>query len=75
MRVQHVSGKDTTVAVVLSRIEVVQSGIEFEALAVSQETDENIKRILCENFGSRLKKFVNFKDERIGILRCINFQC
>lgn len=54
--IRHVSGKDNVVADAMSRIEEVQSPMDYEALAESQKEDEELKQYLDQESRLRLKK-------------------
>ena len=46
--IRHISGKDNVVADALSRVEELAASIDFEALAASQQSDEELKTYVRE---------------------------
>lgn len=54
--IRHVSGDENVIADALSRIEGLQSPMDYTALAVSQENDEELKKYLQQESGLQLKK-------------------
>ncbi|XP_076762719.1 uncharacterized protein LOC143430372 [Xylocopa sonorina] len=45
--IRHISGKDNEVADALSRIEVISAPIDFDKLAESQNTDQELKELMA----------------------------
>lgn len=54
--IRHVSGKNNVVADFLSRIESVQATLDFEALAASQENDEELQSYKANGSSLQLKR-------------------
>ena len=54
--IRHISGKDNVVADALSRIEEIETALDFEALARSQEEDEELQTYLREGSALQLRK-------------------
>lgn len=54
--IQHISGKDNTVADALSRVESVKEAVNFEDLAKSQEKDEELQTFLKSDTTLKLKR-------------------
>lgn len=56
--IQHVSGKDNIVADALSRIDAIETPINYAELANDQETDEEVKNYLLEGSSLQLEKVI-----------------
>lgn len=54
--IRHVSGRDNVVADALSRIDVVEGKLDFEALATSQATDSELQGLMQSGSGLNLKQ-------------------
>lgn len=55
--IHHVSGKSNIVADALSRVEAITYGLDYRQLAISQEKDEELQRLLTSpDTGLELKK-------------------
>lgn len=54
--IQHVSGKENMVADALSRVESIQKAINFEKLAESQKSYDELQQILQSNLALKLKE-------------------
>ncbi|XP_076764840.1 uncharacterized protein LOC143431789 [Xylocopa sonorina] len=52
----HISGKDNEVADVLSRIEAISTPIDFDKLAESQNTDQELKDLIASGTSLKLKR-------------------
>ena len=53
--IRHIAGTENVVADVLSRIEALETSIDFQVLAASQQQDEEIERFRIGNTGLQLK--------------------
>lgn len=56
--IQHVSGKDNTVADALSRVDELSEPVDFEKLAKSQEADQELTSYLNDECSLRIKKIL-----------------
>jgi len=54
--IQHISGKDNVVADTLSRVETIQEAINLDALAQSQEQDQELQEIIKSDKGLKITK-------------------
>lgn len=54
--IRHIFGKDNVVADTLSRVESIQPAVDLEALAESQEQDEELQDLLQQNTSLKLEK-------------------
>ncbi|CAK9810898.1 Transposon Tf2-9 polyprotein [Anthophora plagiata] len=54
--IRHISGRDNVVADALSRIELVEKPIDFEALAASQLTDAELQALMQSPSGLNVKR-------------------
>lgn len=54
--IRHISGENNVVADALSRIEELEFILDFEALATSQENDDELKKLQQENSSLRFKR-------------------
>ncbi|KMQ83185.1 gag pol polyprotein [Lasius niger] len=54
--IQHVAGKENVVADALSRVEAIQEAVDFEKLAKSQKTDDELQQILQSDSALKLKE-------------------
>lgn len=54
--IRHISGSDNVVADALSRVESLESALDFEELSKSQEANEELKQYLLEPTGLILQK-------------------
>ena len=61
--IRHISGKDNIVADALSRIMDVSKGIDFQALALSQDQDEELQNYLQPNSSLILTKVLILKTD------------
>jgi len=57
--IRHISGDENVVADTLSRIEELQSSIDYSMLTKSQQTNEELKKFKQVKSGLRLEK-INF---------------
>lgn len=53
--IRHIAGNENVVADTLSRIEAVETSIDFQALAAAQQQDEELERFRTGNTGLQLK--------------------
>jgi len=54
--IQHISGKENITADTLSRVESIHEAVNFEQLAKSQKTDEELQEILQGNGALKIKE-------------------
>ena len=54
--IRHISGKDNVVADAVSRVEELAASIDFEALAATQQSDEELKTCLREGSPLQLRQ-------------------
>ncbi|CAK9827605.1 Transposon Tf2-6 polyprotein [Anthophora retusa] len=54
--IQHIAGRDNVVADALSRIELVEKPIDYEALAASQTTDAELQALMQSPSGLTIKR-------------------
>lgn len=72
--IQHISGKDNVVADALSRIDAVDAPLDFEALAASQQDDQELQELRQRNDSGLILRQVNIPGSNTAIFCDVSTQ-